>query len=248
MEIIPKSVQGARALVISPSGGEFITLPVTITEKDKNHVSIFMNLDEKGNLNCRQMEYYSGNEANSVRSSFKSMKPEERERSIKYAIERELKNTNLLNLKISDLNDLEETVKFEFSYSSKNYADNPGEGKYLIFKLPFVAMASGFVGKAERIYDLYIPYKGNEVKTYTINIPENYEVYYVPENMQVSNVIFDYKRDINYNQKENKLNFVENKSLGGGMLKRSEYKKFRVTINDVAGIEREWIVLKKKEK
>lgn len=245
MDILSKECQGAEALLLAADGGELLRLPGEDHYPGGSMVKINLQLIPTGDLQVAQEEFYAGLDAIGLRSSFKNMKPIERERVIRYAVEREMKNTRLTGMEMSDLDAINDTVSVRFNYEAAGFADTPGEGRYLVMRLPFVSIPVGIVGKESRIYDLYQPFKDQGDREYLIQIPQGYKIYHLPADRTENHPLFTYQRKFSTDKDGKMIRFCQSLEVGGGTVKVADYLAFRDLLNSVAGIEREWIVLER---
>lgn len=241
--VLPAAYQDTLALPLSAENGALVRTPEAPGEPDLTRVRIDVTLAANGDGEFAEHDTYLGNEGAGMRSGYKRVKPVEWERSLRTGIEAEVKNSRLIGYEVADMNDLSRTAEVTARYAAERFADAPGEGKYLVFKLPFISKASGFVAKPERVYDLDLPYTSESEREYLFRLPDGYEPYHLPGDLKFSHPLLEYERLFAFSPGERTLRFTERHRTGGGRLERALYPEFKGMVDTLAAIDREWIVL-----
>lgn len=145
------------------------------------------------------------------------------------------------NLKETNKYDYDKNLVIDYSFNVDNVVKHLGEEIYVNLNLN--KELSNFKTKEDRINVVEYDYKTYYSYSTTLNIPEGYEVDYIPENVDLSNNYITAK--IQYTKSPNQIKYTHSIELDFLSLNLEEQKEANALIKKVEKGYKEIIVLKK---
>ncbi len=144
--------------------------------------------------------------------------------------------------KINNLNEKDEALKIEYDFRIEDYAKFVGDEIYINMNME-KAFSNDEIEKDRKapVENDYLYKADNSV---FLEIPEGYEVEYLPENSDFSNDLFGYT--IEYKEKDNKIKFIHSYYKNYLLLNNESFEDWNKMIKEVNKAYREVIILKKK--
>jgi hypothetical protein len=239
----PTSFIQEKEVMIGIDANEFkiIEVPVKPYGYSAHRDTVWLSLDEKGLLKGKGVAHQSGYYASSTKSYLKLLSQQELERFLQNYLERGNNKCQLDTFFVSDLNSREEDLVIHYTFTLPDYA-NVGDGE-IFLNLSLVKLYADNQMKKDRKTPYEIRFKSMDEATVILDIPEGYEVAYLPKDQSYEHELFGTK--INLVQEEEKLiqtlyhydNFL--------LLKPSSFKDWNKMIKVLKNIYRESIILKK---
>ncbi|MDP6178883.1 MAG: hypothetical protein QGG48_03240 [Desulfatiglandales bacterium] len=169
--------------------------------------------------------YWKGSQEASFRSFFIYSGPTEIKETLEEVVNDISQGARLLKYSHSDPLDFKKRFEVTLKYHANDYCKKVGD--ILIFPEPYIRERCSATGKEERRYPILYSsrsYSKNEVE---FNIPEGYDVYHLPEPVEIENPYFEYRSS--YRKKERKIfykvEFIE-KAVKILAEEYVDYKKF----------------------
>jgi hypothetical protein len=188
---LPWSDQNRDVLVFEDQRIVFAKTPSLKAEENARQTQQKIKIGGDGSIENEVRKSGSGDSEAYYRSFFSNSSPVE----IKESMEREVYYINpgakLLEYNHSDPLNFKEKFVIHLKYRSRDYCKNSGD--LLIFELPQIRQGCSSVDKLERRYPLIRwtnSYSKNEAE---FNIPEGYEIYYLPEPTEVMSQYFEFR-------------------------------------------------------
>lgn len=144
--------------------------------------------------------------------------------------------------KINNLNEKDEALKIEYDFRIEDYAKFVGDEIYINMNME-KAFSNDEIEKDRKspIENDYLFKANNDI---FLQIPEGYEVEYLPENSNFSTDLFGY--NIEYKKEGNKIKFTHNYYKNYLLLNNESFEEWNKMIKEVNKAYREVIILKKK--
>jgi hypothetical protein len=175
---LPGEAQGVKGLLIG-SKGKIATIPLAAPNAEALRSEFELWLEPNGDLKSIWALEYSGEEGAAIRW-FKNLKSKEKEIEFQGWIAQLHPKAQLEYYELSDLEDLDEPVRVRLKYSIPGYAIRGGK-EFLAFPLPGINYSAREVGKPERCYPMSWQRCELIIHKFTLHLPQNYEVYYLPD-------------------------------------------------------------------
>ncbi|WP_338789909.1 DUF3857 domain-containing protein [Bernardetia sp. MNP-M8] len=144
--------------------------------------------------------------------------------------------------KINNLNEKDEALKIEYDFRIEDYAKFVGDEIYINMNME-KAFSNDEIEKDRKspIENDYLFKANNDI---FLQIPEGYEIEYLPENSDFNNDLFGY--NIEYKKEGNKIKFTHNYYKNYLLLNNESFEDWNKMIKEVNKAYREVIILKKK--
>ena len=188
---LPISDQERDVLIFDNKKIVFARTPLAKPEDNAYYSRAQIKIESDGNIQCEVKNFSSGGEEASLRSFFKKSSPTKIKDSLEERVDKISSGAKLLTYTHSDPLNFKERFEVTIKYNAKDYCRKAGD--ILIFDVPEIQKSCPATGKKDLKYPIEIwntSYKKDEVE---FNIPEGYEVYYLPEPMEIKNQYFDFR-------------------------------------------------------
>ena len=188
---LPNSDQNRDVLIFDSEKIVFEKTPLAKPEENAyyNQSQIRIGLD--GSIECELKNFGSGSEEASLRSFFTKNRPTQIKESLEERVDEIFSGASLLKYTQSDPMNFKERFEVTIKYNAQDYCKKAGD--ILIFDVPEIWKRCPATGKKDRKYPIVVwnnSYKKDEVE---FNVPEGYEVYYLPEPIEIKNRYFEFR-------------------------------------------------------
>jgi hypothetical protein len=142
-------------------------------------------------IECEVKNFGFGGKEASLRSFFIENRPTKIKESLEERVDEISSGAKLLTYTHSDPANFKERFEVTIKYNAKDYCRKAGD--ILIFDVPEIWKSCPATGKKDRRYPIVVwnnSYSKNEVE---FNVPEGYEVYHLPEPVEVKNQYFEFR-------------------------------------------------------
>lgn len=237
-------IQGKEAL-ISNGANNFTLLKVPEVPAKKNTYKEVSHLKISGeNLIGEAKASVTGYKK---RNFFRDLETVEKESQLKEYYNAELRkgNNTFLIDRITEKNKFEYDLDFEmeFDYTIRNYTKALGDEVYINLNLNKPLLY--FKIDEDRKNDIDFDFKDSYVYESVLEIPEGYEVDYLPQNSSISNDLLEF--GVSYDQKGNFIHYKHQLSTHFLRLNPSQQQTFNNYIKQVESNYNEIVVLKKSQ-
>jgi len=187
---LPSTDQERDVLIFDNKRIVFTRTPLAKPEENAyySHSQIKIGLD--GSIEGEVRNVSLGGEEASLRSFYKRSSPTKIKESLEGRVDKISSGAKLLKYTHSDPLNFRERFEVTIKYNAKDYCRKAGD--ILIFDVPEMQKSCPATGKKPK-YPIEIwntSYKKDEVE---FNIPEGYEVYHLPEPMEIKDQYFDFR-------------------------------------------------------
>lgn len=237
-------IQGKQALIaINENEYKVGEVPIIDFSKNKLIDSTFITI-EGSSLKGLSSIYYNGYLGSNMYGSLNYNKEKEDEKEfVKAKLYKASNNFKLNTYDVKKMNDIEKTVNLIGNFEIPNYVKNVSNEIYLNMNLD-----KFFLGSKLDTSKVKVPLKndfGSTIQQFIIlTIPDNYQVSFMPNDLKISNDIFDIS--INYFIQNNKLIASQKIAYKPLIIKVSDFSIFNQTIQKMSAYYKEQIVLQKK--
>jgi transglutaminase-like putative cysteine protease len=188
---LPDSDRNRDVLIFDDGKIVFEKTPLANLEENSyyNQSQIRIGLD--GSMECEVKNFGYGSEEASLRSFFIKNSPTNIKESLEERVDVISSGAKLLTYTHSDPVNFGKRFEVTIKYNAKDYCKKAGD--ILIFDVPEIWKSCPATGKKDRRYPIVVSnnsYKKDEVE---FNVPEGYEVYHLPEPMEIKNQYFEFR-------------------------------------------------------
>jgi tetratricopeptide (TPR) repeat protein len=179
---VPAGDQQRQALVMFDEGARFVTTPLIEPAANKILKEVELEIKADGSVDGTSKLITAGIYDMSYRG-LKYSKPIKRRHMLQSLVNSMYPGGKLLDYSISDLDDMDERVTINMSYTGPAYLKSAGDLR--LFQLPGVGSSASAVSREKRNYPIQFSHTSwMEIHT-TIKIPPKYKVRYLPEEIKL---------------------------------------------------------------
>jgi hypothetical protein len=239
---IPGPDRGANVLVVKDDGvGEFDTIPNFKALENSLEVNQNVKLSDDGSAVCGSTMVAHGDGDMSLRASFRQIKPNLIQDSVRSLAQHQSANSTLLGFKLSNIDDRDSPFSLTYSYDAPDFAQKTAN-LLLFTPAPFGGMIAS-LSQPTRTYPIYTDGTSTVQTTVSVQIPDGYSVEDVPDNMSVSLPFADYTRTVT--QDANTIKVVFGISTKPSLTPPDQYSALQQALTKLRQSIGEPIVLRK---
>ena len=190
-DYLPSSDQNRDVLIFDNKKIVFVRTPLAKPEENAYYSQSQIKIGLDGYVECEVKNFSFGGEEASLRSFFIKNSPTKIKDSLEERVDKISSGAKLLAHTHSDPLNFKERFEVTIKYSAKDYCRKAGD--ILIFDVPEIQKSCPATGKKDLKYPIELwntSYNKDEVE---FNVPEGYEVYHLPEPMEIENQYFDFR-------------------------------------------------------
>jgi predicted Zn-dependent protease len=149
---LPKSNQGAMALIVKKGTGNLITIPVDKPLQRVKSRKVISRLHENGNLECRMHSVRTGIFAGDFRYFLRFKSREEQSRHIHKVLSSSYPDMSLRDFQFDNLDSLTDTLRYEYEFLARNSVTFSGRTAIFPLEMPDVLSTGSFPVEEKRFY------------------------------------------------------------------------------------------------
>ncbi len=204
-DYLPSADQNRDVLIFNEKLNLFVKTPLAVAEENAyyNQSQIRIGLD--GSIQCESKNYGFGGQEAALRAFFVKSRPTQVKESFEERVDEIFSGAKLLSYNHSNPMDFKERFEVTFKYDAQDYCKKAGD--ILIFDVPEIWKSCPATSKGDRKYPVVVwdnSYTKDDVE---FNIPDGYEVYYLPEPIEIRNEYFEFRSS--YRQEYHKIFYQE---------------------------------------
>jgi transglutaminase-like putative cysteine protease len=191
IDYLPSTDQERDVLIFDNKKIVFARTPLAKPEENAYYTYSQIKIGLDGSIQGEVKNYSFGGEEASLRSFFKKSSPTKIKDSLEERVDKISSGAKLLKYTHTNPLNFKERFEVTIKYNAKDYCRKAGD--ILIFDVPEIQKRCPAIGKKDLKYPIEIwntSYKKDEVE---FNIPEGYEVYHLPEPMEIKNQYFEFR-------------------------------------------------------
>jgi transglutaminase-like putative cysteine protease len=167
--------EGQQALILDAKSPQFVTTPITPSEKTKEKRVAKLSISETGTLEGDVRIEYTGQLAIEKKIDWDDDSAEAREKSVMDEVKSRLPGAEVSNVKVENAADLVNPVKISYHVKMPGYAQRTG--KRLFFQPAFFCYGERpTFSTSQRIHDIYFSYPAMEEDEVLVTLPEGYDL------------------------------------------------------------------------
>lgn len=187
-------LQGSYALLVLPSGGELVQLPMLPPDSNRIEREGTFTLQADGSITGTMTERFSGTHASRQRSVLAGENESERLKTLDQYLRESLKNPSVKQLSFGDLAQRQKELVVEYQLSASGYAQRSGG---LLLLRPRVLGEKGLsLDWAKRKLPVQLAGPSSEKDVFEVQLPPGYTVDELPEATTVDVGFASYKSKI----------------------------------------------------
>lgn len=228
--------------VLLPEKDKLSKTPISPADSNLAWLKQQVKLKENGNAKIIYQEEKSGVYGYVYRRGYQKYTPRQRKRIVKQGISKGFSNAQAAGIQFAGINNLNQNFSLKISeLQAKSYAKKMGN--LLSFKpLRYPIKLSQLVAAEERSYPLHLGFKRENHRKIEIEVPANYQVDYLPEDISFQNEVGSL--EAHYKQQDNKFVLDFELIVDQHQLEVSEYQAARELLNKAGGVAQKQILLK----
>lgn len=200
-DYLPGSDRNRNILIFDDEKIVFDKTPLAKPEENRFYDQSQIRISPDGSIEYEDKAFGFGSEEASLRSLFMDASPTKIKEALEEFIAKISPEAKLLTYTHSDPWNFKERFEATIKYSAKDYSKKAGD--ILTFDVPGIRKSCSAAGKKDRRYSIVVwnnSYKKEQVE---FNVPEGYEIYYLPEPMEIKNEYFEFRSS--YRQEGEKI-------------------------------------------
>ena len=226
---LPGGDQGREVLVFFEDGARFLRTPVLPPEKNKSINETEIGIGANGAINVKGKDTLRGWPGRAMRNVLKWRDPQERIDLIKELVSKDCPGAILESFSFSPLEDLSVPLTVEYQVSVPKYVKRAGD--LLLFRVPWLSSEADHVAKEERTHPLTWGNTDSDEERISIQIPEGYQVRYMPESFEVNLPFASYRLEYTNSGEEIVLKILRERRVRTiGVGQYPDYKKYEEKI------------------
>lgn len=190
-DYLPDYDQNRDVLIFKERETVFARTPSARPEENAFHNQYRIRIALNGSMECESRSSISGDIEASFRSFYISNNPTEVKEILEEKIDKDFKGARLIEYSHSDPLNFKQKSSLRMKFSAPDYCKKAG-GMMICPLIP-PRMSCSSTGKLERRYPLVIQTNSYAEEEIEFDIPENHEVYYFPEPVEIVNQYFTFR-------------------------------------------------------
>jgi transglutaminase-like putative cysteine protease len=235
-------IQGREVLI--EDGDDFIIdkVPVSDYTKNKFHYQLEFSLDETSLVGDANYTLY-GQGRTRILYLYNNTPSHDREEALTNYLSEDDKNISIGGIQHSDLENRDIPIEFKFKIKMDNHVTDIGEEMYISLDVDNEFRQS--VIEKDRPVDVIFSQKLYYVYNIKLNIPDGYEVDYLPDTLNIDHP--EYRFAGRYSVKNNQIVYHREIILKDGKLSKVNFEQWNRDIKKLATFYDDQIILKKIE-
>jgi hypothetical protein len=190
-DYLPGSDQNRDVLIFDDGKIAFDKAPLAKPEENAYYSQSVIRIGLDGSIECEVKNFGFGGEEASLRSFFIKNSPTKIKASLEERVDEIFSGARLLAYTHSDPMNFKERFELKIKYNAQDYCKKAGD--ILIFDVPEIWKGCPATGKKDRKYPIVVWNNSYSKDGVEFNVPEGYEVYHLPEPMEIKNQYFEFR-------------------------------------------------------
>ncbi len=231
-------IQGKQALI--ENGDEFILKKVPESDPDFNREKLHYNLKLLPNntLSGDASKEFIGESRSNLLYLFSNLKTDKKDKFLEYYLSNNDKNISVSNINTSDLENRDVKLSISYNINIKNAATSFDDETYV--DIDFNKELDNFM-LDDRKTDYIFSFKRFLESKTVLEIPSNYNVKYLPENITIEDPNFDLS--VNFSKSKNVITYEKSFKIKNAKIETTDFELWNNFISKLKNIYNEQIVL-----
>ena len=238
---LPADDQERTVLLFKKDGYELIDTPLLLPRENLIRYRTEMILGQDETVSAKRTVSGLGQFDQAQRFWTRYTPPNLIEESLKAKVQSLVTSGDLISYKYENADNLDLPIKLTYEFKGKNFLSRAGQARILP---QFTKIDTSSSAKASRIYPLELGQPSVNEAVFSIRLPVNFKIKYLPESRALTSPWIDYAVD--YKLKGGILTVSQNQGLKKRQAAVREYPEFKKFLEDAAILLDEHIILEKK--
>lgn len=242
---LPWECQGVEGLWLSMTG-KYVFRNITMDPPDENCIrNVCVGcLNDDGDLSGKLTMTVSGQYLINLRQGIDIAAEGALEEELETLLEDILPET-LEYDSLQVIEDGSDELVISLKYSNLSFAETTGDFMNVDFSKWFRRSLASLFEDDARTYDIHFPFMRSDHTTVEITIPEGMQIKELPGTLKVGNEWLGYERDVK--SKENTITFTRKLSVKVPTIAADKYGAVKETISEIHKLDKETMVLERKQ-
>lgn len=234
-------IQGKQVLI--ENGDDFIlkTVPTTKDTSNRETFNYELNILDDA-LSGTASKLYKGESRSAILYQINNLKTDHKEDFIEWFLNNGDSNIKVSNINISELNNRDNDISMQYDLDIKNAISEFDGAVYV--SLDFDNHLENFKLEDRKV-DYLFSSKKNLHSTTKLNIPQNYIVDYIPENISISNENFDV--NVTYEKTSKFIAYTKAFRIKNAKIEVKDFEAWNAFITKLNATYNDQIILKKQQ-
>jgi transglutaminase-like putative cysteine protease len=195
---LPSYLQDNYGLVVTPSGGDLVSLPLAAPATNRLLRTATLSLGDNGNLSGEVRELRYGGPAVESREQFLTAAPADRQKVVERFLGNSLSSFSLTNASVGNLEKYDDSLLLTYKFAADGYAKSAGD---LLIVRPRVVGAKGsnLLNGKPRKYPIEFTEASRQDDVFDITLPKGYVVDELPKPVELQCRYATYKSNVEVN-------------------------------------------------
>lgn len=189
-----------------------------------------LDIESNGDTNVTYVNEYAGDYESWVRGYYKSIKDEEKVKGLQDMVNGISPGGKLLKYEFFNVDDISKPFWFNLNYKLVDYPIKAAD--LLIFKLPHFKMSFDEIGLESRKYPIEYNYPLGVTDMYTIKLPSNFDIQYIPRDIDWKSDYASYKTHSEI--KDKNIIFTTSFKRYKRLVPASDYKSYKELLSKIS--------------
>jgi hypothetical protein len=190
-EYLPEWDQNRSVIILKENEPVFVKTPLGRPEDNAIIIKQQINIKPTGSIDVDEWRFFTGSKEISARYLALDISPKQIREELEELVRKVYPRARLLEYTHSDPLDFKKEFEIGVEYRAIRYCKKAGD--FLIFKMPDIKKISSGTDKKERRNPIFNDSGSYRIKEAEFNIPQGYDLYHLPEKIEIKNSYFEYR-------------------------------------------------------
>ncbi len=238
---LPADDQERTVLLFKKDGYELITTPLLSPRENVIRYQTDMALGRDESVSARREVSGLGQFDQAQRFWLRYTPPNLIEESLKQKVQSLVTSGDLISYKYENADNLDLPIKLTYEFAGRNFLSRAGKARIMP---QFTRIDTSSSAKLIRVYPLELGQPSINEAVFSIRLPLNFKIKYLPESRVLQSPWIDY--EVEYKLKGDTLTVTQRQSLKKRQASVQEYPQFKKFLEEAAILLDEHIILEKK--
>lgn len=238
---LPADDQERTVLLFKKDGYELIATPLLSPRENVIRYQTDMALGRDEAVSAKRQVSGLGQFDQAQRFWLRYTPPNLIEESLKQKVQSLVTSGDLISYKYENADNLDLPIKLTYEFAGKNFLSRAGKARIMP---QFTRIDTSSSAKASRVYPLELGQPSVNEAVFSIRLPLNFKIKYLPESRILQSPWIDYA--VEYKLKGDTLTVSQKQSLKKRQASVQEYPQFKKFLEEAAILMDEHIILEKK--
>ena len=238
---LPADDQERTVLLFKKDGYELMDTPLLSPRENIIRYQTDMSLGQDEAVSAKRQVSGLGQFDQAQRFWLRYTPPNLIEESLKQKVQSLVTSGDLISYKYENVDNLNLPIKLAYEFAGKNFLSRAGKARIMP---QFTRIDTSSSAKASRVYPLELGQPSVNEAVFSIRLPLNFKIKYLPESRILQSPWIDY--EVDYKLKGDTLTVSQKQGLKKRQASVQEYPQFKKFLEDAAILLDEHIILEKK--